>query len=81
MARKSRCSKGSRKCFTGQCRTKNSTKRATRCTKGMRQCADRECYKFIKYNLRRRKTVRGGGTGPETGLRSYDSRDNQNYNN
>lgn len=74
MARKSRCAKGSRKCFNGKCRTKNSTKRATRCTKGMRQCADRECYRF-KYNLRPRK----GGSG--FGSRSYDSRDNQNYNN
>ena len=55
-----RCSKGSRKCFSGQCVKKSFTSKA-KCAKGTRKCANKKCYtKSYRYHmgLKRRRTAR-----------------------
>ncbi len=54
----SRCSKGYRKCSSGQCVKKNSTV-TKRCAKGTRKCANKKCYvKSRRYHMgtKRRRT-------------------------
>ena len=50
----SRCSKGSRKCFSGQCVKKNTGSRK-KCAKGTRKCPNKKCYsKSHRYHMGRR---------------------------
>ncbi len=54
----SRCSKGYRKCLSGQC-VKKISGTTKRCLKGTRKCVNKKCYaKTRKYHMgtKRRRT-------------------------
>lgn len=56
----SRCSKGYRKCFSGQC-VKKRKATVKKCSKGTRKCSNKKCYsKTHRYHMgsKHRRTAR-----------------------